>query len=368
MRWSIILIVISTCLTGCAANSRAASAFFYLGSYTGASGIYGVSIDLTTGKLSTPAKLADTPGSSFLDYDRAHSRLFSIADAKDGAVDSFKADPVTRALTPINQAAAGGGGTTHISLSQDGRALLTANYNAGTVALVPITTAGELKGPAVVDKHVGKSTDPARQTAPHPHGIYFDPSGKFALCCDLGTDKMYVYEVDSAGAKMSLRSTLSMPPGSGPRHLTFSLGGHFAYVINELTSTVSVLKWDTAAAKLSMVQTLPLLPAGYSNWHRACEVAIHPSGQWLFAVDRGPDLVTTFKINPTTAKLTPVATTPTGGQETRHFAITPGGGFLVLANMNSDKLVAMKIDQKSGNLSPVSEVSVPKPACILFVP
>lgn len=370
MKISTLLTIVAVLLaTNAASPARSVKpAFFFVGAYSGARGIYGVSLNLKTGEMSDPVLMADVPGPSWLDLDGPRQRLFAIADAPNGAASGFGINP-SRALTAINTAGAGGGGTTYITATDDGRAVLAANYNAGTVALMPVNPAtGELKAATIVDQHTGKSVDPSRQTAPHPHAVQMDPSGKFALSCDLGNDKIYVYAVDSVAGKMTVKNTFAMPAGSGPRHLTFSSGGHFAYVMNELASTVTVLKWDAPAAKLTRVQTLNLLPAGFKAAHRGCEVVIHPSGKYLYAVDRGPDLITAFKIDSTTGKLTALGTTPTGGSEARHFAIDPSGRFLVLANMKSDKVVSFVIDSATGLLTAAGSIAITKPACILFLP
>ena len=347
--------------------AEAASAYFYVGTMGPARGIYGVSLDLNTGKLSTPRLIADVGGPGFLAFDAAHGRLFACVDGPDGAAAGFKVNASSHALTAINTAPAGGSGTTHICLTADGKGLMAANYNAGTVALLPIDADGNL-GAAVIDQHSGSGPDKTRQTAPHPHGVFLDPTGQFVLCCDLGTDKIYIYAADGAAKTLKLKSTFSMPRGSGPRHLTFSTGGHFCYVVNELTSTVTVLKWDATLAKLTSLQTVDLLPNGFDTPHRGCEVAVHSGEKFLFAADRGPDLLTTLQVDGKTGKLTAATTAPTGGDEARHFAIAPGGKFLVLANMKSDGIVVFKIDTTTGRLTPVDTADVRSPSCICFVP
>jgi 6-phosphogluconolactonase len=63
-----------------------------------------------------------------------------------------------------------------------------------------------------------------------------------------------------------------------------------------------------------------------------------------------------------------LALVPTGGKEPRHFAIAPGGKFLLAQNQNSDTIVEFRIDQATGKLTPTGEtLSVPSPVCLTFV-
>ena len=73
-----------------------------------------------------------------------------------------------------------------------------------------------------------------RQAGPHAHQIRLDPTGKWAVVMDLGTDVVYAYRFDDRTGCLSGSATsahhLVLPVGAGPRHLDFSPDGKFAYV------------------------------------------------------------------------------------------------------------------------------------------
>ena len=90
-------------------------------------------------------------------------------------------------------------------LTGAGGGLLCANYDAGSVAVLPAisnvagtatatgTTAADFPGALGAPtsaKHVNPGAEAtvegSRQDASHPHGIFVDPSEKWALACDLG--------------------------------------------------------------------------------------------------------------------------------------------------------------------------------------
>ena len=63
--------------------------------------------------------------------------------------------------------------------------------------------------------------DPSRQTAPRPHQVITDPSGKFLLSPDLGADLVRVYSINATNGILEECPSLSVVPGSGPRHAAF---------------------------------------------------------------------------------------------------------------------------------------------------
>jgi 6-phosphogluconolactonase len=42
-----------------------------------------------------------------------------------------------------------------------------------------------------------------RQESAHPHSINVDPSDRFAIVCDLGQDRVFVYRLDAASGTLT---------------------------------------------------------------------------------------------------------------------------------------------------------------------
>jgi 6-phosphogluconolactonase len=107
----------------------------------------------------------------------------------------------------------------------------------------------------------------------------------------------------------------------------------------------------------------------FEGRNEAAEIAIHPSGKWLFASNRGEDLMAVFSVVSATGKLKAAGDYPTGGKEPRHFAIDPTGRFLLAENQNSNSIVVFRINLETGALSQVSTTEgVPSPVCLVFYP
>ena len=351
----------------------------YVGTYTGGQsrGIYAYRVEEADGSAPrfTPLGLAvETVNPSFLAIDASRRLVFAVNETGEfngqptGAVSAFAADPATGKLTLINQQPSHGSAPCHLVLDPTRKFLLLANYASGSVAVFPVAADGRLGEATSVVQHHGQGPDPDRQRGPHAHAVTFAPDGKFVFVCDLGLDRAVAYRLDAAGKLEPVASAgATLPPGSGPRHLVFGTDGKFAYVLNEMASTVTALRYDAATGRMTELQTLSSLPAAFTGPKGAAEIAVHPSGKWLYFSNRAHDSVTLFAINPD-GTLTFVGVQSTDGRTPRHFALLPGGGFLVAANQNSNTLRIYRVDPTSGRLEPHGDlVDAPKPVCVAFL-
>ena len=352
----------------------------YFGTYTGAKskGIYLSRFDSTSGRLTEPQLAAETRNPSFLVVHPTERFLYAVGEVSDaqgqraGAVSAYLIDGKTGKLTLLNQQTSGGTGPCHISVDGTGKCALVANYGSGSIAALPIKPDGSLGEAAATIQHTGSSVNLQRQAGPHAHFICSSPDNRFALVADLGLDKVLVYQLESAAAKLSSNN----PPfgvvahGAGPRHLVFHPNGKFVYVINEMALTVTTFSYDAARASLFEEQTASTLPADYSATQRdsCAEIAAHPNGKFVYGSNRGHDSIAVFAVNEKNGKLTLIQNQSTQGRTPRHFAIDPSGRWLLAENQNSDSVVVFALDPASGKLKPADRIlNVPSPVCAVFV-
>jgi 6-phosphogluconolactonase len=352
----------------------------YFGTYTGAKskGIYVARLNATTGAFSSPQLAAETPSPSFLavrpqgDFLYAVNEVDTFDGKRTGSVSAFAIDKKTGLLTALNQVTSGGPGPAHLSLDREGRSVLVANYGGGSVEVVAIGRDGRLGSPGAFVQHTGSSVNPDRQKEPHAHQIIVDPSNRFAYVADLGLDKVMIYRFDAARHWLTAASPALAPvkAGAGPRHVVFDAGGRFGYVINELDCTITAFRRDATTGALTGIQTVSSLPPGVS-WQKAfstAEIALSPSGAFLYGSNRGHDSISVFAVDKASGKLTFVANTPTGGKTPRGFAIEPGGGYLIAANQDSGTVVVFRIDRETGTLTPAgAPIAIGAPADVKFV-
>lgn len=355
------------------ATGRADEVPFYIGS-TGrppeVQGIYRGTLDVDTGKLSAPVKVAEAKAASFLAIHPGGEFLYATAEGNPGSVAAFGIAE-DGGLKPLNQQSSGGAGPTHIWIDSAGKNLLVANYTGGSIACLPIREDGSLSAQSVFVQHTGSSVNPQRQTAPHAHGIYTDPGDKFVYVPDLGIDKVLIYKFDVEKGTLLPNNPAAgtVEPGSGPRHFAFHPGGGFGYCINELSNTIDVFKHDPENGGLESIQTIPTLPVDFTDRSTTAEIFVHPNGRFVYGSNRGHDSIAVFSVADDTGKLRLVDHTSTRGKNPRNFSIDPTGKWLIAANQSSNDIFVYKIDPATGKLTATDQTAqLPSPMSIAFMP
>ena len=98
-----------------------------------------------------------------------------------------------------------------------------------------------------------------------------------------------------------------------------------------------------SAGSLSEVQTISTLPKDFTGPNTAAALQVHPTGEFLYAANRGGDNIAVFSIDHQAGTLTLVEFAPTQGKTPGSFAIDPSGSWLIAANQSSDSLVLFRI-------------------------
>ncbi len=350
----------------------------YVGTYTdlGSKGIYVFRFDPATGEPGPVDLAAETEQPSFLAVSENGRFLYSTNETnqflgqKTGGASAFAIDPSTGNLKLLNQVSSMGAGPAHIAIDPSGHNVLLSNYGGGSVAVYRIAADGKLGENTAFIQHKGSSINHERQEGPHAHFIAFPPDNRFAVVADLGLDQVIAYPFQSwKGTLNGLPRISKSELGAGPRHLVFDGTGRFVYVINELHSTVTANRYDAASGGLTPLQTLSTLPKGFTGKNTAAEVALHPSGKFLYASNRGSDSIAVFAVDVAKGTLAPIEVVPTNGKKPRNFTFDPSGAWLLVGNQDSNTIVIFRVDPKTGRLTPTGKtVQVPTPACVLFVP
>jgi 6-phosphogluconolactonase len=122
--------------------NRAMALFAYVGAFTTperkghGGGINVYRVDPTSGAW-THEQLLEIVNPSFLTLDRAQRFLYSVhADLDE--VSAYALDKQNGRITVLNRQSCGGKNPVHLSIDPTGRWIVTANYSAGSVGVVPI--------------------------------------------------------------------------------------------------------------------------------------------------------------------------------------------------------------------------------------
>lgn len=366
----------------------------YVGTYTGAvgagsngEGIYRFGMDGASGELMRRTLVAKTPNPSWIAIHPSRKYLYAVSEVRDyhgnsGSVSAFAIDESSGDLTALNVVSSMGAGPCYLSIDARGKHAFVANYDGGSVAMLPILEGGLLGvavGVASDNGHLGStqaSDAPAGSfavsghDAPHAHMVLPDPQGRFVLATDLGQDRIHVYRVDASTGTVNFDNGVEaarLPSGDGPRHFVFHPNGQWLYSIQEESSTVAFYHYDGATGALAAQQTVSALPEGFTGTSFASEILVSPDGRFLYAANRLHDTIAAFSIG-ADGRLKRIGETSTMGDYPGQCRIDPSGNFLYACNRRSDSITCFRIHRETGLLMFSGQyTAVGSPASITFL-
>lgn len=343
-----------------------------IGTYTSGTskGIYVYRFYAEKGKLAYLSQIDGVDNPSYLTASANNKFVYAVNEQTKGEVSAFKFDAPTGKLEFINKKSTLGADPCHISVDKEQRNLFVANYSSGNVAVFPLAKDGSIQDCMETEKDDTHGPDKARQEGPHAHMAYFSPDEKYLLYDDLGADKINIFKYKPNGdPRITNKTSVSLTPGSGPRHADFSPDHKYLYVVSELSSTVNTFAYNNG--HLKQIQSVTLLADGFKGQSGAAAIHVSPDGKFVYASNRlDTNEIIVYAVDPTTGMLTFVQRQPTYGKNPRDFAIDPTGSWMIVANQGSDSMYIFRINKESGKISMLmnSKVEIGNPVCIKFVP
>lgn len=335
----------------------------YVGTYTGpeSQGIYQSELNLKDGSLS-PATLAGVTSSpSFLAFHPNKKFLYAVNET-DATLTAMAIDAKSGNLTLLNSQPSQGGAPCHLVVDPTGKHVLAANYTGGSCLSIPIEADGRLGSSSSFQQHEGPKKN--------GHSINLDKANRFALCCDLGLDKVIIYAFDPVAGTLTPHGEFNTPKGAGPRHFAWSPDGKSAYINGETDLTLIACDYDAAKGSLKQRQVLSTLPSDVvRKGGSTAETVVHPNGKFVYVSNRDPyNSIAIFSIDPQTGKLTAVGHQSEGIKTPRNFAIEPTGRYMLVANQSGGNVIVFRIDSTTGQLTPTeSSTKVANPVCVRFM-
>ena len=349
------------------ASRATATTYVYVSGYDPTISIF--KLDPATGALTKLGTATDRTlqNPSYLSISPDRKRLYAIDEEEhgEGKVVAFKINPTDGSLTKINDAPSGGVGSPNLAVHPNGRLLILAHYFSGHVVSFKLDGNGGIVSPPA-DVH-----QPAAKTS---HQAVFDPSGAHVFVPNVDANTVFQYAVDAASGKLTFKGPVSgYAPRQGPRHMAFHPNGKWAYTVNEPADTVSQLTYEPKTGTLSDPRTISALPSGATYGtagNPGAHIAVHASGKFVYASNRGHNSISLFTVDQTTGRLSLSANETAGGmvKTPRDFGIDPMGSFLIVANQDGDNLIVFGIDPTDGRLT-VKQVqpTPPKPTFVGFL-
>lgn len=359
------------------------------------------------GALKAMSRTSEPGQSASLAYAATTRTLYSVDQRKtDGrgarrgvpTVWSYRLEARSGGLTLLNQQPVPGAMPGYLSLSADESTLFTAchgafehvehvtqlpdgswvtsfDYDDSTVVAHPLLADGSLGAVGAVHLRSGHGLDPndspqARghaQASPHAHCVEVDPSGRWVVVCDKGTDEVVV--LDAAG--LGVHSVFRMPPATGPRHIAFDPTSDLAFLTCELSSRLACLRLDPRSGTFALLDQQPTVLPGFEGLNEPAAVRVHPGGQLVYLNNRGEDSLCWWAVDDEgrleRRGAISLARSAHPGVAARSFAFDVSGTFLVVADLPADLLRTFRVDPGTGELREAGVTSVHAPAFVTVV-
>jgi 6-phosphogluconolactonase len=273
--------------------------------------------------------------------------------AHGGGITTLRLDKESSKLTRESSINQGGGGPCHITVSNDGKYLITANYGSGSVSVVRLNSSGIPERVTDVIFYGEKS---------HPHMTLFNERTRIYYVSDLGLDRIHRLRLDTTIGRLITEDVpyLVCQTGSGPRHMAIDKKSANLYVINELNSTLSVFNIlsDTTEVK----QTVSTLPEGYQEKSFCADIHLSANGRKLYGSNRGHNSIVTWKVG-AGGRLSSPEHQECGGNWPRNFAVSFSGKYFIVGNQRSNEVSVVPAESKQ----PAAGLSLNAPACVKFI-
>lgn len=361
-------------LVATSANAGDRTEFVYFGTH--GTKIHAAKFDPRTGDLVPLGPVADNPRpTAAVRHPKLPVMYFTDESGNDGkspgGVQSYHIERSSGALTLIDEDRSGGGGTTGLWFDRRSNTLLAANYGSGQIAAFPVRRDGTLDDLRQTVQAIGSGPH-RRQDRAHVHQVKIDPTGRWVIAADLGSDKLWVFPFDQETGLIDSRATaselsFSLPPGSGPRHFVFHPSGKWLFLVEELTAMVSTFTWNAKAGQLVKIQASSTNANPNTEIRNASEIAISRDGRFVYVANRGENSLVVYSVDRRTGVLRFLQRVRAGGSNPWHFTLHSSGRWLLVANRDSNSIAVFGIDRESGQLAgPKRVISTPQPVYVAF--
>lgn len=341
----------------------------FIGTYTDgeSEGIYRFNFNTNTEKIEKIFLTYNIGNPTYLCLDKENNILYTSCkiDNKCG-VASLKYYAEKDTLHLVNYNTNENKQPCHVSIDNNKEILISSNYHENKM-IVYDTLCGIILNYPYIGSNCGSSINVERQNEPHIHCSITSHNNKYILSCDLGIDKLTVYEYKNKKTTRKENLDICLTKGSGPRQIVYSKNKHYYYILSELSSEIFVYKYkEEENSILKHIQTISSVNNNYKAAKLGAAIKIHPNEKFLYTTDRGNNTLNLFYINSANGTLTYVKSYNTEGSSPRDFSIDPEGKYLFCANQNSNNISIFSINTSDGNLNFIEKCNVPSPSCVIF--
>ena len=194
------------------------------------------------------------------------------------------------------------------------------------------------------------------------------PGNRFVLVNDFGADRIYIYTLDAAMAKLTPHNPpfYQAAPGSTPRHLVLHPNGKWIYCNNEVANRVDLLLWDAKAGTLTLKQSWNTLPSDAPPQCRTADILLSPDRRFLYGSNRGLESLVVWSVE-SDGTLQQIQFTKQSGIENRQLILDATGRWLIASNVRTNDITVFPRDPKTGMIGQQkSSITLPGACFVLW--
>ncbi|EHK20579.1 uncharacterized protein TRIVIDRAFT_58850 [Trichoderma virens Gv29-8] len=320
----------------------------YLATYTSASAT--ISIDLDEPFPGNPSWFAVSPTDPHLLY---------TFDENGSTTYAFRLDLTSNTLTKVAQSEDGSEGVCHLAFNKLGSIMLGASYAEGTIDIWNT----ESSNPELITTIQSKDPVIDAGRVARAHQAVLDPTGRFFVVNDLGTDALLV--LDALRPDVPVVRRVCVPSGSGPRHGVFYPAGdapatHY-FLLCETSNRVEVFKLKYTEVDVEFVAAgsySTFLDEEMGAFAAAGEIVLSADSKHVYTSNRlmtsPTETIAHFRIKPegedAELELELVAETSTQGKHPRMFSLSRNGNELFVGNQEGEWAVVVLRRKEDGTL------------------
>lgn len=201
---------------------------------------------------------------------------------------------------------------------------------------------------------------------PHAHCATYDSVRNRVYVCDLGSDRLRVFQrLDDGTLQLLPDHGVSFPEGHGPRHIALHPGGDFAVLICELHGVTTLI--DLRRDKPAVILTSPYLPERVTSEASGAAIRLDKMGKNVYLSDRNFSLITHMRLDVRSDRYVNRDSYPSGGQRPRDLSLSPDGQWLLAGNLKSHSISVFRT-AAGGALTLYKVVQkVPSPTCLKWL-
>ncbi|MDO4549013.1 MAG: beta-propeller fold lactonase family protein, partial [Clostridia bacterium] len=299
-----LLLALLLSLSAIVASAQAGDYYMYLAAWGGSSnpGVQAFSYDIETQELAHIGSYGEYSSMSSV----AISGDFLFSCVETGQIDIMVSFRILSdgSLEQLDEIHIDNYNIADIALDPYGPYIYTSNFGSCSVSMIRYSEDGKLEQTDCIvspdqGSYISGHSTVERQAEAYAHGSHVMPDGNHLCLCNMGADKLYIYEIDRENGKLIYlpELTITVEGGEGPRHIVFSEDGQYAYMNSEMGNSVYVyaIGEDSSLTQLQKISTLnPEQENTEKGWSSI--IMLSQNQQYLYVANRGQNNIVGYRV------------------------------------------------------------------------